>query len=201
MLKRERMIARRMFDMVDDLQQQQQQQQQMFIRRYPSSSSQRYELIDNNEKFELKVDIPGVKEADLDIKLDDGKLTIEGQRMATSDTSRFTSKFSKSFSLDKTVDVDKFTASLNNGVLVVSAPKDLAKLEENIRRIPISSSSSVADDTTLAEAENEIGPGDSQQEEHEEGVPNEEKVKIPSSSSPEEEADNETLDLDASNKV
>merc|ERR1712224_864122 len=89
---------------------------------------------------ELKVDVPGVTEDDLDIKIDDdGRLTIEGQRMVSSETSRYTSKFSKTFSLDKTVDVDKFTASLNNGVLVVSAPKDLAKLEENIRKIPITS--------------------------------------------------------------
>merc|ERR1712224_811940 len=90
---------------------------------------------------ELKVDVPGVTEDDLDIKIDDdGRLTIEGQRMVSSETSRYTSKFSKTYSLDKTVDVDKFTASLNNGVLVVSAPKDLAKLEENIRRIPITAS-------------------------------------------------------------
>merc|ERR1712183_518394 len=129
MLEKERMIAQRMFDMVDLREQQQ-------VIRYPS---QRYELIDSNEKFELKVDVPGVKEEDIDIKLDDGKLTIEGQRMATSETSKFTSKFSKTFSLDPTVDVDQFSASLKNGVLIVSAPKDLAKLEENIRRIPITS--------------------------------------------------------------
>merc|ERR1712107_564788 len=123
----------------------------------PSLSSslpahQRYELIDNNQKFELKVDVPGVKEEDLDIKLDDRKITVEGKRMKVSsnEASRFTSKFSKTFSLDPTVDVDKFTASLNNGVLVVSAPKDLAKLEENIRRIPITAASN-ADDTVVLE--------------------------------------------------
>merc|ERR1712107_478598 len=79
-----------------------------------------------------KVDVPGVEEEDLDIKIDDGRITVEGQRMMVSsnEASRFTSKFSKTFSLDPTVDVDMFTASLNNGVLVVSA-KDSAKLEQN----------------------------------------------------------------------
>mmetsp|Transcript_55661 Transcript_55661/g.60269 ORF Transcript_55661/g.60269 Transcript_55661/m.60269 type:complete len:228 (+) Transcript_55661:84-767(+) len=134
-LGKERAIAQSMFDMVNYRQQQQ-------VNRYPS---QRYELIDNNEKFELKVDVPGVKEEDIDIKLDDGKLTIQGQRVAMSEMSRFTSNFAKTFSLDPTVDVDKFTASLKNGVLSVSAPKDLAKLEENVRRIPITS---VVDDIT-----------------------------------------------------
>merc|ERR1719414_914841 len=121
------MIAQRMFDMVD---QQQQQQQQQAI--YPTSRgypTHRYELVDNNEKFELTVDVPGVKEEDIDIKLEDGLLTVQGQRTASSESSQFASKFSKTFSLDKTVDADKFTAALNNGVLIVSAPKDLTKLE------------------------------------------------------------------------
>merc|ERR1712188_88739 len=113
------------FDMVD------QQQQAIYptSRGYPTH---RYELIDNNEKFELSVDVPGVKEEDIDIKLEEGRLTIQGRRVASSESSRFASKFSKVFSLDKTVDVDKFTATLKNGVLTVSAPKDLGKLEENV---------------------------------------------------------------------
>merc|ERR1712232_727544 len=176
-------IAQRMFDMVDLPQQQ--------VIRYPS---QRYELIDNNEKFELKVDVPGVKEEDIDIKIDDGKLTIEGQRMAASETSEFTSKFSKTFSLDPTVDVDQFSANLKNGVLIVSAPKDLAKLEENIRRIPITS---VTDDTLVDTDEKTTASN--QQEEHKEGV-DEKKVEIPLSS-PKAKEDNDTLDVDASNTV
>merc|ERR1712003_396415 len=99
--------------------------------------SHRYRLIDNEEKFQLTVDVPGVKEDDIDIKLDDGQLTVEGQRLVESESSRFASKFSQSFYLDATVDVDSFTATLKHGVLVVSANKDLSKLEENVRRIPI----------------------------------------------------------------
>merc|ERR1719343_1901235 len=118
-LKKQRMIAQRMFD------------QQVG---YPSN---RYQLIDNDEKFQLTVDVPGVNEEDIEIKLDDGQLTVAGQRLAVSESSRFASKFSQSFYLDPTVDVDKFTATLKNGVLVVSAPKDLSKLEENVRKIPI----------------------------------------------------------------
>merc|ERR1711862_591722 len=113
------MIAQRMFDQQAG---------------YPLN---RYQLIDNDEKFQLTVDVPGVNEEDIEIKLDDGQLTVVGQRLAVSESSRFASKFSQSFYLDPTVDVDNFKATLKNGVLVVSAPKDLAKLEENIRRIPI----------------------------------------------------------------
>merc|ERR1712176_701388 len=82
------------------------------------------------------VDVPGIKEEDIDIKLDEGQLIVTGQRVAT-ESSRSTSKFSQSFYLDPTVDVDNFTATLKNGVLVVSAPKEKAKMEDNVRRIPI----------------------------------------------------------------
>merc|ERR1739841_365819 len=115
----QRMIAQRMFD------------------KQVTFSSNRYEPIDNDEKFQLTVDVPGIKEEDIDIKLDDGQLTVKGQRIAESDSSRFSSRFAQSFYLDPTVDVDNFTATLKNGVLVVSAPKDLGKLEENVRLIPI----------------------------------------------------------------
>merc|ERR1719282_2073714 len=109
------MIAQRMFD------------QQVG---YPTN---RYQLIDNDKKFQLTVDVPGVKEEDIDIKLDDGQLTVQGQRTIGSGTSRFSSKFFRSFSLDRTVDVDSLTANLKNGVLTISAPKDPKRLEENVR--------------------------------------------------------------------
>ena len=118
-LRRQRALAQRMFD------------------NRVKFSSNRYELIDNDEKFQLTVEVPGIKEEDLDIKLDEGQLTIKGQRYAESETSRFSSRFAQSFYLDPTVDVDHFTATLKDGMLVVSAPKDVAKLEENVRRIPI----------------------------------------------------------------
>merc|ERR1711933_323137 len=83
------------------------------------------------------MDVPGVKEEDIDIKLDDGQLTVQGQRTIGSETSRFSSKFFRSFSLDPTVDVDSLAANLKNGVLTISAPKDPKRLEKNVRRIPI----------------------------------------------------------------
>jgi len=100
-------------------------------------ASPRYELVDNEEKFQLSVDVPGVKMEDIDVSLEDGYLTVSGQRLTSNDNSRFTSKFSQTFSLDPAVDVDQFTANLDNGVLVVAAPKDMKRIEENIVRIPI----------------------------------------------------------------
>merc|ERR1712107_359969 len=107
---------------------------------------------------------------------------------------------SKTFSLDPSVDVDKFKASLNNGVLVVSAPKDFSKLEENVRRIPITAAATVASiaDDTVVDAK-EITTEASGKENNEGG--NEEKVEIPSSPLEAEKVEHETLDLDASNNA
>mmetsp|Transcript_9307 Transcript_9307/g.16245 ORF Transcript_9307/g.16245 Transcript_9307/m.16245 type:complete len:217 (+) Transcript_9307:63-713(+) len=118
MLQKQRSLARRMFDQA-------------------GFSSPRYELVDDDEKFQLSVDVPGVKEEDIDITLDENFLTVKGQRVASSESSRFSSKFSQTFSLDPTVKVDEFSATLKNGVLVVTAPKDMKKLEESVKRIPI----------------------------------------------------------------
>merc|ERR1712188_247588 len=94
---------------------------------------------------------------DIEIKLEENLLTVQGQRTASSESSRFSSKFSKTFSLDQTVDVEKFTASLKNGVLTVSAPKDLEKLEENVRRIPVLAA---VDEPAAEEGETAIASGD-----------------------------------------
>jgi hypothetical protein len=39
--------------------------------------------------------------------------------------------------LDPTIDTEKFTADLQNGVLTVTAPKDVKRIEETIKRIPV----------------------------------------------------------------
>merc|ERR1712157_457323 len=68
-----------------------------------------------------------------------GQLTVQGQRTIGSESSRFSSRFLRTFSLDPTVDIEGLAATLKNGVLTVSAPKDPRRLEGNVRRIPITS--------------------------------------------------------------
>merc|ERR1712232_623128 len=101
--------------------------------------SPRYEIVDNEEKFQVSIDVPGVKMEDIHVSLEDNAiLQIKGSRAVGGDGNySYTSQFSQSFSVDPTIDVEKFSASLNNGVLVISAPKDLKKIEDNIRKIPI----------------------------------------------------------------
>ena len=106
-------------------------------------SSPRYDINDNDNMFQVTMDVPGVLLSDIDVAVeeeDDGRqvLKIRGQREIGSqkDEPR-TIRFAKSFTLDPTVDSEKISAQLNNGVLVVSAPKVIAESEEKTKKIPV----------------------------------------------------------------
>merc|ERR1712093_686054 len=167
----------------------------------------RHELVDDEDKFEVSIDVPGVDEKDIEIDLKEEQgqtlLTVRGRRMAcrsdsSDSSSQVTSKFSKTFSLDETVDVDKLTAALKNGVLTVSAPKDPEKREKNIRRIPVvvATATPAADDdgaTLLPDEGNENattgggGGGDDESMEHAEKEKAEESIVIDVDKEEEEE--------------
>lgn len=105
----------------------------------------RYEVITNNDQeFKVALDVPGMDTNDIHISLENENkiLKVAGTRESKGDGYFFSSKFSQSFSIDPTVNVDKFSAQLDNGVLVIAAPKDVKKLESSVRKIPIMSSSS-----------------------------------------------------------
>merc|ERR1712224_811312 len=113
------------------------------------------------------------KDIEIDLKEEQGQtlLTVRGRMASTSESSsessaRVMSKFSKTFSLDETVDVDKLTAALKNGVLTVSAPKDPEKREQNIRLIPVQvveaaeATPAIADDDEITSTGEGDGEGD-----------------------------------------
>lgn len=104
-----------------------------------NQSSPRYEITNTQHKWQVAIDLPGYKQENIDITIeDDGALlSIAGIREASDETYSFSSKVAQSFSLDPTIDVDKFTASLKDGVLIVAAPKEMERVEKAIRGIPI----------------------------------------------------------------
>jgi HSP20 family protein len=86
-----------------------------------------------DNRFQLFVDLPGVEPRAVDITLDNGVLTISGERnipqlsedeqMINHRTERGQGKFHRRFILPETVDADKVKASDHNGVLEISIPK------------------------------------------------------------------------------
>ncbi len=84
-------------------------------------------------RFRLFVDLPGVNPEDVEITLDNGVLTLsgergrpvapEGEQMVNRRSERGHGRFHRRFILPDTVDADKVQASDRHGVLEISIPK------------------------------------------------------------------------------
>jgi HSP20 family molecular chaperone IbpA len=124
----------------------------------------RYELKDDHDKFALSVDLPGISSKDMTISYEDDRrlLSITGHREYSHEQGSYAERFSQSFYLDPTVDAEKISASLENGVLIVNAPKDYKKIENKIRTIPIaipskSTTDNIAVEGTSKPLESQLG--------------------------------------------
>ena len=89
------------------------------------------DILEEDDGFIVRADVPGVEPADIDVSLDNEILSISGQRgtAAASDDNarqrieRLTGRFSRRFRMPDTVDADGITARCNNGILEVVIPK------------------------------------------------------------------------------
>ena len=98
------------------------------------------DIYTEKDAFKVKADLPGVKEDDIEITINDGVLTIKGERVEeTSEkeencvrSERVFGSFMRQFSLPKQVDVDKVKATFNNGVLEIHLPYSETSKEKKI---------------------------------------------------------------------
>lgn len=88
------------------------------------------DLYQNNDNVIARVELPGMRKEDIEISLQDGMLTISGERKSeTSEgekserSERYVGKFRRSVSLPTKVDANKVTASYRDGMLTVTLPK------------------------------------------------------------------------------
>ena len=105
----------------------------------PESSSATAEWIpavdvaEYNDRFELLVDLPGVDAQAVEITLDNGVLSLAGERRdekrASNEeaqhqrTERHQGRFYRRFILPDTIDAENVNATGRNGVLAISIPK------------------------------------------------------------------------------
>ena len=105
------------------------------------------DLVEAEDHFVLKADLPGLAEGDVNIEVQDGTLTISGERQAEHEQrekgwyriERSFGSFNRSLTLPDGVDPDRIDASFANGVLEVRIPKPE---ERKPRRISISGGNS-----------------------------------------------------------
>ena len=87
-------------------------------------------------KAVLEKDVPGIDQKDIDIQLENGTLTIKGERKFEREQGgrglhrieRAYGAFARSFALPETVDTEKVKADYKDGVLTITvAKKEVAK--------------------------------------------------------------------------
>ena len=100
------------------------------------------DLVESGDHFVLRADLPGMGEEDIKIELEDGTLTVSGERKAEHESNeegyyrveRAFGAFSRTLTLPKGVNPDEVNASFDRGVLEVRIPKPE---ERKPRRIEI----------------------------------------------------------------
>jgi HSP20 family protein len=93
------------------------------------------DVYEDDHSITVQVEAPGVKEDDLDVRLENNVLTISGERKFENQDKkenfhrieRQYGRFVRSFTLPNVVDPDSVNAEFNNGVLKIT----LAKREES----------------------------------------------------------------------
>jgi HSP20 family protein len=98
------------------------------------------DLHETADAYVITAEIPGLAREDLDIQLQDTRVTLSGvrrERRSESDEyhriERGHGAFSRTFQLPLPVDPDRVTADLRNGVLTVTCPKSADAAGRRIR--------------------------------------------------------------------
>ncbi|HAV10920.1 MAG TPA: molecular chaperone [Dehalococcoidia bacterium] len=89
------------------------------------------DVLEKEDKFIVKVELPGVKKEDIDVSIAGDMLTISGEKQAESEVKKkgyyyresSYGSFSRSITMPPTVDASKIESSYDTGVLEITLPK------------------------------------------------------------------------------
>jgi HSP20 family protein len=102
------------------------------------------DIVEEKDRFVLRADVPGVDPEDIDINMENGVLTVSGQRIAETSgeaegvqrLERSSGKFYRRFTLPETTNAEEISATSVNGILEVVIPK---QPQARSRRITVNS--------------------------------------------------------------
>lgn len=99
----------------------------------PAMYCPKVDVKEEQEKFTLEMDLPGLSEKDVNIQVQEDNLTIESKKQECKEEKnkkenyilkeRCSSSFKRQFSLPKNVDSNSITATFKNGVLSIYMQK------------------------------------------------------------------------------
>lgn len=104
------------------------------------------DVVENEDAFEVRADLPGIDEKDVELSIAEGVLTLKGEKKAEREekkenyhlSERSYGSFSRSIRLPESADESSVTAKFDKGVLTVRVPKS-KEAKERTRKIEIRS--------------------------------------------------------------
>jgi len=98
------------------------------------------DISENDQEYLIRAELPAVKKEDVKVTLDQGMITIHGERKEDKETKdekfhrveSFRGAFSRSFSVPDNIDEKGIRADSKDGVLTVHLPKSKATLARTV---------------------------------------------------------------------
>jgi HSP20 family protein len=100
---------------------------------HPDSWTPPIDVYETEDRYVIAAEVPGLARQDVDLALEDTRLTIRGQRVDRPATApdvvhfhqveRGHGSFARTFEFASKIDVDAVEADLTNGVLTITLPK------------------------------------------------------------------------------
>ncbi|MBN1241553.1 MAG: Hsp20/alpha crystallin family protein [Spirochaetales bacterium] len=98
------------------------------------------DIREEKERYVLEAELPGLTEKDVELKVEDGILTLQSKVEEKREErkegwllrERSRASFSRAFSLPRDVDAESIKATFRNGLLEVEVPKSAAAREKKI---------------------------------------------------------------------
>ena len=89
------------------------------------------DVYEDEQQVTLKIEVPGIDEKDIDVRVENNTLTVQGERKIEKEekeenyrrVERQYGSFTRTFTLPQTVDSEKVSASYEKGVLKITLPK------------------------------------------------------------------------------
>jgi HSP20 family protein len=109
-----------------------------------SAAWPKVEISDSDKEIKVTAEIPGLEEKDVEVLLEDGVLTLKGEKRSEVEdkekhfSERFYGHFERRIPLGVEIEEDKIEARFKNGVLNVVLPKS-PKAQAQVKRIAIKS--------------------------------------------------------------
>ena len=89
------------------------------------------DVYEDEHNVTLKIEVPGIEEKDIDVRIENNTLTVHGERKFEKEEKeenfrrleRQYGSFTRTFSLPNTIDAEKVSANYDRGVLKIALPK------------------------------------------------------------------------------